>query len=142
MKSYFEVMLSQVRNVLLLSSLVGGVWMMTGCQKKEAAAPEMDAKLAVQFTPNPPVVGQNDIEITATDAAGQPVQLGMIKVEGNMNHAGMKPVFAELIENEAGKYAGTIEFTMAGDWVLLVTSEASAEGSLNKKIDVPGVKAK
>jgi hypothetical protein len=113
-----------------------------GCGKKEAVAPEIDAKVAVQFSPNPPVVGENEIEIALTDTAGKPLQFGMVKVEGNMNHAGMKPVFAELIENDPGKYAGTIEFTMGGDWFLLVTSEDSPQGRFSKKIDVPGVKAK
>ena len=122
---------------LLLLSLA-----LSACSKKEETVPELDAKVAVQFNPNPPEVGQNDLEITLTNAAGQPVELGMIKVEGNMNHAGMKPVFAELMENEPGKYAGTIEFTMGGDWFLLVTSDPSPEGHLNKKVDVPGVKAK
>lgn len=114
----------------------------TGCGKKQAVAPELDAKVVLQFSPNPPVVGSNDIEMTLTDAAGKPLQFGMVKVEGNMNHAGMKPVFAELIENDPGKYAGTIEFTMGGDWFLLVTSEDSPQGRLSKKVDVPGVKAK
>lgn len=122
---------------LLLLSLA-----LSGCGKKEEAAPELEAKVAVQFNPNPPVIGENELEITVTNAAGAPVELGMIKVEGNMNHAGMKPVFAELMENEPGKYAGTIEFTMGGDWFLLVTSDPSPEGHLNKKVDVPGVKAK
>jgi hypothetical protein len=113
-----------------------------GCGRREAAAPELEAKVAVQFSPNPPVVGKNDLEITLTDPVGKPLRLGRIQVEGNMNHAGMKPVFVELAENEPGKYAGAIEFTMGGDWFLLLSAEPSPEGRLNKKVDVPGVEPK
>ena len=37
-----------------------------------------------------------------------------------MSHAGMSPVFGETKEVEPGKYRGTLEFTMAGDWIILV----------------------
>ena len=142
MSTRFSSIFSCLRDGAALILTVSLLILVYGCGKKEVAAPEMDVKLQVQFSPNPPVLGENQLEITLTDAAGKPVQLGMIKVEGNMNHAGMKPVFAKLLENNPGKYAGTIEFSMGGDWFLLVTSEASPEGQLNKKIDVPGVKAK
>jgi hypothetical protein len=114
----------------------------TGCARKQATGSEINAELGVQFQPNPPVIGKNDLEITVTDAKGEPIQFGLIKVEGNMNHPGMKPVFTELMETDPGKYTGTIEFTMGGDWFLLVTSDSSAKGVLNQKIDVPGVKVK
>lgn len=112
-----------------------------GCGGK-GTVPNLDAKAAVQFEPAPPVVGENSIKVTLADSAGAPVRLGRIQVEGNMNHAGMRPVFTELIENEPGRYAGTIEFTMGGDWFLLLTAEPSSEGRLNEKVEVPGVKAK
>ena len=115
----------------------------TGCARKETTGSmKINAKLAVRFQPNPPLIGENDLEITVTDADGKPIQLGVIKVEGNMNHAGMRPVFTELREAEPGKYTGTIEFTMGGDWFLLVTSDGSSKGVFNEKIDVPGVKVK
>jgi hypothetical protein len=113
-----------------------------GCGRKEPTVQDINAKVAIQFSPAPPVIGKNDLEIIITDESGKPVQLGMIKVEGNMNHAGMKPIFAELIENEPGKYSGRIDFTMGGDWFLLVSSDESPDGKLNQKIDVPGVKPK
>lgn len=113
-----------------------------GCGNREASSPGIDAKVSIQFEPNPPIVGKNNLEVTLTDPSGKSIQLGMIKVEGNMNHAGMKPVFAELMENDPGKYAGSIELTMGGDWFLLLSSEPSPEGQLNAKVDVPGVKAK
>jgi hypothetical protein len=124
--------------------LVAGLalFFVIGCGRKEPTVQDINAKVAIQFSPAPPVIGKNDLEIIITDESGKPVQLGMIKVEGNMNHAGMKPIFAELIENEPGKYSGRIDFTMGGDWFLLVSSDESPDGKLNQKIDVPGVKPK
>jgi hypothetical protein len=123
--------------VVLLGVSVGA-----GCRKNEADVPETEAKLAIHFNPNPPVIGNNELEITLSDANGAPIRLGRIKVEGNMNHAGMKPIFAEFLERDPGKYTGSLQFTMGGDWFLLVTSEASPSGTLNLKINVPGVRSK
>ena len=103
---------------------------------------QIDAEAIVRFDPNPPVIGTNMLTVSLTNTAGQPVRLGAIDVEGNMNHAGMRPVFARLQETAPGKYTGPIHFTMGGDWFLLLTRESAAEGTLNEKVDVPGVRAK
>jgi hypothetical protein len=121
--------------LLICSALVGG------CSSEPAAAGH-DVDVAIEFVPNPPAEGATDIRIALTDAAGRPVRLGHIEVEGNMNHAGMKPVFARLEETEPGRYGGTIEFTMGGDWFLLLSGPPTGEGRLSKKVDVRGVKAK
>lgn len=43
-----------------------------------------------------------------------------VELEGNMSHPGMSPVFSKTKEVEPGKYRGTLDFTMAGAWIILV----------------------
>ena len=74
-----------------------------------------------------------------TDSAGQPLEAKSLEVEGNMNHAGMKPVFSTLRPTAPGRYEGTLEFTMAGDWFLLITGQSADGRRIDEKIDVPGV---
>jgi hypothetical protein len=57
-----------------------------------------------------------------------------------MAHAGMKPVFADATE-EVGLYRANLEFTMAGDWFILIDGKLADGRSFRKKIDVKGVKA-
>ena len=119
--------------------LLIGVALAAGCRPK-SADPSMNANVEVTFDPSPPATGVTGLNITLADSSGQPMKLGHLDVEGNMNHAGMKPVFARLEETEPGRYAGKIEFTMGGDWFLLLSGTSASGGLFTRKVDVPGVK--
>ena len=108
-----------------------------GCQP--AGSSTVDAETNLEFTPRPPRVGTAEIVLTLTDPAGQPLEAESLEVEGNMNHAGMKPVFSTLRPTAPGRYEGTLEFTMAGDWFVLVTGQLADGRRINEKVDVPGV---
>jgi hypothetical protein len=56
-----------------------------------------------------------------------------------MNHAGMVPEFAQAREMAPGRYQGDLEFTMGGDWFILVRAKLPDGRALERKIDVPGV---
>jgi hypothetical protein len=43
----------------------------------------------------------------------------LIQVEGDMNHPGMAPVFADAVETVPGSYRARVDFNMGGDWVVL-----------------------
>ena len=67
------------------------------------------------------MVGATRLLIEVSDAAGGPVAGAEVRVEGNMNHAGMAPVFASAVEEEPGMYVVPgFRFTMAGGWILTV----------------------
>jgi len=109
----------------------------SGCHSEEQSPAEINTE--VSFSPSPPQVGKAEIVLTAKDASGRPVNVNALQVEGNMNHAGMKPVFAELMSKGTGRYEGTMEFTMGGDWFLIVTGKLDDGRPVNETIDVPGV---
>lgn len=112
----------------------------TGCQPAAKAASDVNVKL--ELSPTPPHVGTTDVVVSLTDASEQPVAGATLRLEGNMNHAGMKPVFSDLKETESGRYEGTLEFTMGGDWFVLVSGQLPDGSQLDDKIDVPGVASK
>lgn len=109
-----------------------------GCAPSESSAPELQMELTL--TPSPPVVGEAGVGLTVKKADGTPVSGANVKLEGNMNHAGMKPSFADLTEASPGQYEGTLDFTMGGDWFVLVTVKTDEGQTVERKIDVPGVK--
>ncbi len=103
-------------------------------------APETSAvQVEMTLQPSPPVVGDANVLLRLIDAEGKPLEGAEVQVEGNMNHAGMKPSFAEVSEIAPGEYAGTLDFTMAGDWFVLVTATTPDGEVVERKIDVPGV---
>ena len=90
--------------------------------------------------PSPPKRGPATVTVHLEDEAGAPREGATLTVEGNMNHAGMRPVFSDLTETEPGTYVSdSFEFTMGGDWILTVRGTLSDGTSFEQVFDVDGV---
>lgn len=109
-----------------------------GCGTR--AGKTADVKIRLELAPNPPRVGTSTITTRILDPAGQPVTGATIKLEGNMNHAGMVPTFSTPREVRPGEYVGDLEFTMGGDWYIEVNGHLADDRVLEYRVDVPGVK--
>jgi hypothetical protein len=110
---------------------------LTACQ---GADDDSDITVELAVTPDPPLVGEAAVVITLSDKDGQPVTGAEMELEGTMTHAGMVPVFGAATEKEPGRYEAQLEFTMGGDWVIIVRADLADGGKLEKEIDLPGVK--
>lgn len=87
-------------------------------------------------------MGPITVSLKLTDfLISKPVSGARVRLEGNMTHAGMSPVFAEAIEVEPGRYRATLEFTMGGDWVVLVHAVLPDGRKVERQFDVKGVRA-
>jgi len=62
-----------------------------------------------------------------------------IKLEGNMSHAGMSPVFVDTREVAPGEYRTNMELSMAGDWVILVHLTLPNGSKLERQFEIKGV---
>lgn len=113
-----------------------------GCRHGTGADEAKDVKLDFAITPKPPKVGPAQTTIQLADEGGAPVAGATLKLEGNMNHAGMKPVFADAKETSPGKYEATLELTMGGDWFVLIQGSLADGRKLSRKVNVPGVKSR
>jgi hypothetical protein len=76
--------------------------------------------VAHEVLPQPPRVGRVEIRLRPTDASRKPLTGAHIKLEGNMSHAGMSPVFVDASEVSPGEYRANMNLSMAGDWIILV----------------------
>lgn len=126
--------------LLLITLLAFGI-LLSGCQRGSSNndIPEIGIDLTV--SPDPPEVGFATLAIVLTDADNQPISGAKIELEGNMSHAGMTPVFSEAVEAEPGRYEAPLEFTMGGDWFILVKITLPDGRTLERQIDVPGVES-
>ena len=121
-------------------TLLLALFVTVGC--RPAASDEPSVELQLRFEPSPPEVGQVRATATLRAVDGQPLKGAKIALEGNMNHAGMKPSFAVLAERDPGVYTGELEFTMGGDWFVLATVTLADGSRVERQIDVPGVAAR
>ncbi len=121
---------------------IAAVLCAAGCPRSglRDEAREVDVKLSLQ--PDPPKVGDVTATIRLTDKDGKPVRGADVKLEGNMNHAGMKPALATAKEADPGTYESTLNLSMGGDWFILIDASLADGRKLKRKIDVPGVRSR
>ena len=110
---------------------------LAGCQT--SPSPGNDVKIESEVTPHPYHVGVSTIDLKLTDAAGDPITGARIHLEGLMTHPGMRPVFNEAREAGPGRYQSSLEFKMAGDWVVLLQITLPNGQKLERQFDVKGV---
>lgn len=122
----------------------------TGCQRQSQQAPTAPSLLITFETqPSPPKRGPGQVVVRVQNPNQTPVLNAGVEVEGTMAHAGMKSSFATLTEVSPGRYAGTLDWTMGGDWIAIVrvtpahapAGEApdSASAVIEQRFDVRGV---
>jgi hypothetical protein len=129
--TYFRTALAGVAAVALTT---------TGCHRAQPAGSLEGVTLAWQLTPQPPHEGKETVTVDLTGPAKKPLTGATVKIEGNMSHAGMKPVFGDGKEVKPGRYEVPLEFTMGGDWFLLIDVKLADGRSMTRKVDVPAVR--
>ena len=70
------------------------------------------------------------------DEAGKGISGAAVRVEANMNHAGMTPVFADATGGDGGAYRAGFEWTMAGDWFVMVKATLPNGTAVTQQFDV------
>jgi len=99
--------------------------------------PEITA--AWNVAPDPPRVGPVQVSLMLTEG-GQPVGGAEVRLEGNMSHPGMAPVFSGAREVAPGRYQAPLDLNMAGDWFVLAQITLRDGRSLSRTSQLPGVR--
>lgn len=125
----------------LVAALVVASLPSLGCASQGSSG-TLSPPIAVTWTLNPraPTVGRATLTVSVRNQAGAPVSNAVVRVQGLMSHAGMAPVLATGTERAPGDYEVPLEFTMAGDWVLIVKTSVGREGGIEFRIDVANVR--
>lgn len=109
------------------------------CRKPLAPSPAVDIER--EIVPWPAQVGPATVTLKLFDAGRKAVTGARVNLEGDMAHPGMRPEFAETREIVPGRYQGRLDFTMAGDWVILVHITLPGGKIVERQLDVKGVRA-
>jgi hypothetical protein len=110
-----------VKRIFLLFCLL--LLTFSGCrQSQQSATSQADVRIELSTDPTPPETGDGTLLVTVTNPDGSPANVVRVEVRGDMNHAGMQPVFSGADLPEDGVYRVPFNWTMGGDWVLDVTA--------------------
>ena len=96
--------------------------------------------LQSKISPQPPRVGPATVSIGLANARNAPVAGAHLKLEAYMNHPGMAPIFGDVTETSQGRYDGRLNFTMAGDWTIVVRGVLADGVRIEKEVKVPDVR--
>ena len=110
---------------------------LAGCQT--SPKPTDAVSIEHEVSPHPLHVGVSTINLKLTDSAGDPITGARIHLEGLMTHPGMRPVSNEAREAGPGRYQSSLEFKMAGDWIVLLQITLPNGQKLERQFDVKGV---
>lgn len=122
-------------NIILFTILT----VIAGCSSNEDDTREIN--LEWHISPNPPAIGTVQFEVILSDTLARPITGAMMDIEANMSHPGMSPIMAKLEEEDPGVYSADIEFSMGGDWFILVNARLPDERIINRQINIPGVQS-
>jgi hypothetical protein len=109
----------------------------SACGRPSQTSQALD--VAWTLSPATAVVGPATLNIRINRQSG-PVIGATVKLEGHMSHAGMAPVLATATEPAPGIYEVPFSFTMAGDWVLLISGVLPDGSRVERRIDVANVR--
>jgi hypothetical protein len=110
----------------------------TNCGRRAASGAA--AAVDITWTLSSRTVGPATLTLTLRDAAGAGVPGATVRVEGHMTHPGMMPIVTTAAERASGVYQADVTFTMAGDWVLLITAALPDGRRVERRVDVANVR--
>lgn len=86
-----------------------------GCSR----TPSDDPRLLMSLEQTPNAMGVQTIVLVINDGS-TPLDNAKVQIEATMTHAGMPSQIVQMQALGAGKYQGSIDFSMLGEWVLIV----------------------
>lgn len=107
-----------------------------GCARASRQGAAADVRVGLTSIPYPAAVGDARLVIHVTDAAGNPINDARLSIKGDMTHAGMTPVLAEVSEGADGYYEAPFEWTMAGDWIVTVEAWLADGSRVRERFDL------
>ena len=96
-----------------------------------------NATVTWKVEPTPAVTGAATVvRVAVHTSQGQPLGGATLHLEAHMSHPGMAPLTADLVERALGQYEATIQFSMPGDWVLVVTGMLADGNRITSQLPV------
>lgn len=129
-----------MKRLIILLALLMLVVVTGACRQSSGGGavgtPAAEITLSFAHEPDPAQVGDATLLITLRDPNDAPINDATVRVRGDMNHAGMQPVLAELDAGQGGVYRIPFEWTMAGDWFVVVNVTLADGSALSQRFEL------
>ncbi|HDH05159.1 MAG TPA: hypothetical protein ENH01_05515 [Nitrospirae bacterium] len=130
-----------MKKVLLL---LFGVVFLTGtlnASQYEIVQNADDLKIKVVMDNNPPVTGENSLDIQLSDAEGIPVTKAKIKIDYSMPPTGNMPpmIYKAKAKFDGEGYKAKVNLSMSGDWniAMKIKRPGKSLAKMEFKVKVP-----
>jgi nitrogen fixation protein FixH len=90
-----------------------------------AASQTTGLPLTVSVIPNPPIVGDNTLDVMVADASGKPVTGLKLGASVAMTNMAMGTTRPKVVESPNGHYRTVVNFSMKGPWRVTLTGSAA-----------------
>lgn len=121
---------------MLLLGFAFLILLASGCARVSQQANTADVVITLTAVPFPAHIGQTRLVIQVNGKDGQPIDDAHLSIKGDMTHAGMVPVLAEVDGGQNGVYEVPFEWTMAGDWVVSVSLQLPDGSTAQQRFDI------
>ena len=113
--------------------------LLSGCWRPASSTNEISLQWTVE--PSTPSASTDTLtRITLQDAQQRPVNGARLQLEAHMSHPGMTPVVRPLTDRGGGSYETRLQFSMAGDWILVVTGDLPDGRRITRSLPIAGVR--
>lgn len=144
----------RAKSVLRRAPLLAAILVLTACGER-AAEPTASGNLSAQAesqvgigpaisyssVPEQPRAGENSVSVVVTDANGKPVSDVAVSATyympamPSMNMPEMRDSF-DLAPQGDGRYAGDVNLSMGGTWVVTVVAKRGEESVVRKRFSI------
>lgn len=121
---------------LVLLTLLSFFLLGSGCARASRQGNAAAVQVTMTAIPFPPHIGDSRLVIQVSDESGRPINDAHLTIKGDMTHAGMVPILAEVEGGEDGVYTVPFEWTMAGDWVVMVDVQLADGTKAQERFDM------
>jgi len=129
----------RISHVVVSLLLLHASSLASSCSKSSGTS--NDIAFACEIDPTPSRVGKNTFTVTLTAVGGDRLAGAHISLEGNMSHPGMSPVFSETKEIGPGRYQGTLDLNMRGDWSVLFHVTLPSGRTFDRRVTIRNIQA-
>jgi YtkA-like len=106
------------------------------CLALACSSPAARVTATWKVNPTPAVTGAATVVRVTLQSELGPVRGANLRLEAHMSHPGMTALEAEMIESSAGTYEASLQLSMAGEWVLVVSGKLADGGWITQHMKI------
>jgi len=116
---------------LLLAAPLSG-----SCTRQPVAEDTSAVRVTARLMPPQPTLGHATLTVSLSGATAATLGRATVEVVAHMTHPGMTPVVATVTPRGPDLYDAALDFTMAGDWMLIATVRLHDGRRLESRVPV------